>query len=69
MKKKKLHQEWLTKNWKPGVDFEKKHMAASIKIQHGLELLIEINHSLFNQNVFGCICIENYVRILFDFLF
>lgn len=39
-------------------------MSAHVKIQHGLELLMEINTSLFEPDVFGCICIDTYVRII-----
>lgn len=50
--------------WKSGAEFKRKHMASKVKGQHGIQLLIEIERSLFRKNVFGCICIGTYVRFI-----
>ncbi|XP_065933307.1 uncharacterized protein [Magallana gigas] len=50
-------------SWKPGQKFEQKHMASKVKGQHGIQLLIEIERSLFRRKVFGCICIGTYIII------
>lgn len=52
----------FVRQWRPR-SLRKEQLSAHVKIQHGLELLIEINTSLFEPDVFGCICIDTYIII------
>lgn len=50
-------------NWRPRMDFQQKHITSKVKGKHGIQLLVEIERSLFRKNVFGCICIGTYIII------
>lgn len=56
-------------NWRPRMDFQQKHITSKVKGKHGIQLLVEIERSLFRKNVFGCICIGTYVRIILIYNF
>lgn len=41
------------------MDFQQKHMASKVKGQHGIQLLVEIERSLFRENVLGAYVLEH----------
>lgn len=51
--------------WNSGLTFKESFLTSSVKGQHGLELLLEINKSMFTSEAFGCICVGTYVRFIF----
>lgn len=49
--------------WNSGLTFKESFLTSSVKGQHGLELLLEINKSMFTSEAFGCICVGTYIII------
>lgn len=59
-----VKRDGLVRQWSPGIAFKIEHLLSNVKGQHGLELLLEIERrSLFEREVFGCICVKTYIII------
>lgn len=53
------------KNWGPKDTFTCLNMSPDVLGQHGIELLLEMDQSLFKPTIYGCICIGSYVIYIF----
>lgn len=51
------------KNWGPKDTFTCLNMSPDVLGQHGIELLLEMDQSLFKPTIYGCICIGSYIII------